>query len=87
MKTKKALIFSLLFVFIIALISLPLAFASDTNTSLATSDSTNISETANTGNILTDNGNTTPPDILNGTGPGNGTPPSMPNGTSPKSTD
>ena len=45
MKTKKALIFSLLFVFIIALISLPLAFASDTNTSLATSDSTNISET------------------------------------------
>ena len=84
MKAKKALIFSLLFVSIIALISLPLAFASDTNTTPVTSESTNISDEANTGNILTDNGNTTPPEIPNGTG--NGTPPDMPNGTSPNGT-
>ncbi len=44
MKAKKALIFSLLFVSIIALISLPLAFASDTNTTPVTSESTNISD-------------------------------------------
>ena len=84
MKAKKALIFSLLFVSIIALISLPLAFASDTNTTPVTSESTNISDEANTGNILTDNGNTTPPEIPNGTG--NGTPPDMPNGNSPNGT-
>jgi hypothetical protein len=88
---SKKLILPLFLIFIITIVSVPMAFATDINGSTVTTDTSNNVNADLSTNILTTDTNSTPPEIPNGTtpngtAPGNGTPPEIPNGTMPNGT-
>ncbi len=83
--TKKIIMLSLFLVFIVAFISIPLAFAADSNLT-ATSFNSSVISNGSSASVSVLSDNNTVPDMPNGTIPDNGTPPDMPNGTIPNGT-